>query len=104
MQPMTELGIDSFGAIELRSALEQAFAITLPATLAYDYPTTSTLAKYISEVLHTIPIQHEQHANTGKTAHDQDAILVQERLLTLVGSILGTRISVDQVPIPISSL
>ena len=98
MQPLVELGIDSFGAVELRNTLEQAFAISLPATLAYDYPTMSTLAKYISEVLHPIPIQ--QHAYMGKTAHDQDIILIQERLHDIVGSILGTSISIDQVPTP----
>ena len=98
MQPLMELGIDSFGALDLQNMLEQAFAITLPATLAYDYPTASALAKYISEVLHTIVIQ--QHTHMGKTANDQDVILIQERLRDIAGSILGTSISVDQVLTP----
>ena len=93
-----ELGIDSFGAIELRNTLEERFAVSLPATLAFDYPTTSTMVTFIFELLHTVPIQRRQQKHMGERAQDQTMIMTEERLLDIVRSILGTDISVDQVP------
>lgn len=97
MQPLMELGIDSFGAIELRNTLEERFAISLPATLAFDYPTTSTLATFIFELLHTVPIQQRQQQDMEERAQDQSNILIKERLRDVVSSILGANISVYQV-------
>jgi hypothetical protein len=37
------------GAIELRTALANAFFLDLPATLAFDYPTVAALSQYIFE-------------------------------------------------------
>lgn len=50
LQPESQLmeaGLDSLGAVELRSALGVAFDLELPATLAFDYPTTAALADFI---------------------------------------------------------
>ena len=49
-QPMTEAGLDSLGAVELLRSLEEDFAIQLPATLAFDYPTPTALADYIASL------------------------------------------------------
>ena len=46
-QPMTEAGLDSLGAVELHRSLEAEFAMQLPATLAFDYPTPSSLTQHI---------------------------------------------------------
>lgn len=43
----TDLGMDSFMAMELRRALETAFGCTLPATTAFEYPTVDALANYL---------------------------------------------------------
>ena len=38
-QPLMEAGLDSLAAVELRSAISGRFGISLPATIALDYPT-----------------------------------------------------------------
>ena len=38
-QPLMEAGLDSLAAVELRSAISGRFGISLPATVALDYPT-----------------------------------------------------------------
>ena len=48
MQPLMEAGLDSLGAVELRTSLEAAFSMELPATVTFDYPSITALAKYIA--------------------------------------------------------
>lgn len=42
-----QLGLDSLVAVELKNALEAAFRIPLPASLAFDYPSTRVLAAFL---------------------------------------------------------
>jgi len=44
----TQAGLDSLGAVEFRNAVSGAFAMDVPATAAFDYPTVAALAAYIS--------------------------------------------------------
>ena len=42
-----QAGLDSLGAVELRNGVAAKFGISLPSTVAFDYPTPKALALYI---------------------------------------------------------
>jgi acyl carrier protein len=46
-QPLSELGLDSLMAVEIRNALGLKLGMSLPATLLFDYPTIESLAEYL---------------------------------------------------------
>jgi acyl carrier protein len=46
-----DLGMDSLLSVEFRNRLQQSFAIRLPATLAFDYPTIEALAEHVDSLL-----------------------------------------------------
>jgi acyl carrier protein len=46
-----EMGMDSLMSVELKTRLERRFSRKLPSTLAFNYPTVSALARFLSEPL-----------------------------------------------------
>lgn len=50
-EPFMQAGLDSMGATELQKTIERQFDIILTPTIAYDYPTVASLAKYIQTMV-----------------------------------------------------
>lgn len=46
--PLMAAGLDSLAAVELKNAVSSKFGVSLPATLAFDYPTLEALSKFIA--------------------------------------------------------
>ena len=55
--PLSQSGLDSLGALELRASLEQRMGSSLPATLLYDYPTAQQLAAFLQGSIAAVPDQ-----------------------------------------------
>ena len=48
MKPLMEAGMDSLGAVELRTALGAKFGIELPATITFDHPSVAALSGFLT--------------------------------------------------------
>lgn len=49
-QPFLEAGLDSLGVVELRNKIQIRFEVKLPATITFDFPTPSSLARYLHQM------------------------------------------------------
>jgi acyl carrier protein len=83
-KPFRSLGLDSLMGLELRNRLESEFAVQLPATIVWNYPTVKALAPHLATLLN-IPLDVPQvfeAANAAATpVDDLEAILGEiERL------------------------
>jgi acyl transferase domain-containing protein/acyl carrier protein len=83
-QGFADLGLDSLGAIELRTHLEQALECRLPATLAFDYPTVEAL---VAHLLDRLPPRHPPAGEPG-AAGDLDSLSRDE-----LAALLATELS-----------
>ncbi|KUJ66293.1 hypothetical protein ACZ90_38470 [Streptomyces albus subsp. albus] len=50
-RPLSELGVDSAGATELRTLLNAATGLELPVTVVFDHPTVAALADHLDGVI-----------------------------------------------------
>jgi NADPH:quinone reductase-like Zn-dependent oxidoreductase/acyl carrier protein len=50
-QGLRDVGLDSLMAVELKNRLQDSTKQTLPATLAFDYPTVAALTKFLGQLL-----------------------------------------------------
>ncbi|GAB4814935.1 hypothetical protein N2152v2_001981 [Parachlorella kessleri] len=50
-QPLMAAGLDSLGAIELRTAIERNYSLDLPATVMFDHPTIAAIASLLHDRL-----------------------------------------------------
>ena len=49
--PLMSAGLDSLGAVELRTSLEGCLGVELPPTLVFDYPTVHALTRHLASIL-----------------------------------------------------
>jgi myxalamid-type polyketide synthase MxaB len=89
-QGLTEMGLDSLAALELRTCLEQAFACRLPASLAFDYPTVAALAGHALEGILSARLGGGTPA-TEQTPNNEAALedLSREEIASLLAGELG---------------
>ncbi|WP_263360096.1 SDR family NAD(P)-dependent oxidoreductase [Acidicapsa ligni] len=91
--PMSDLGMDSLLAIELRNSLATLFAARFSSSLLFDYPTLRALTRFIDqEIFSTAPPKlpdaaaqtaNEPHlAGVGSFDHDPLSILDEIELLS----------------------
>ena len=69
-RPMSEMGLDSLLAVEIRNVLGKAFELNLPATITFDRPSIEQLADYIFEQ------KFAQSGGQSQQAAQQPAALV----------------------------
>jgi len=84
-QRLHDLGVDSFGAVELRHRLQAVFgaAIVLPMTLFLDHPTVDAVAAFIAEQViaaEAEPIDNVIEDLAALTDEEAEALLLGELL------------------------
>lgn len=47
-EPLVAAGLDSLGATDLRKTIAERFGASMPATLAFDFPTVRALATFVA--------------------------------------------------------
>lgn len=55
-----QAGLDSLGAMELRNALAAKFGISVPATVAFDFPTQQALVAYVQKSIAPEDVSYRQ--------------------------------------------
>jgi NAD(P)-dependent dehydrogenase (short-subunit alcohol dehydrogenase family)/acyl carrier protein len=66
-KPLSEMGLDSLMAVELRNAFSASFGTTFPATLLFDYPTIEDIAQHLGERFAGAPAGEAQEASSVVT-------------------------------------
>lgn len=77
---LMDMGMDSLMAVELRNNLNLTLAVSLPATLVFDYPTLNLLHTYlVDELFEHVDVDHADIAHT-KTDEPPSAALPTDEL------------------------
>ncbi len=85
----TDLGMDSLMTLELKKRLEKSLQLTLPATIAFEYPSIETLSAYLAEELVPVaipvaaPIPAAQEQAMPTQTADQPVTAPEDRVAAL---------------------
>jgi len=91
-EPLMASGLDSLASVEFKNALEAKLALSLPATLIYDYPTLSSISKYVASLLPDSSVAPQlDSAAIPSVAVDQTQLVsvVAQASLDIIGSHVG---------------
>ena len=85
--------------MELRNAIAGKFGISVPATLAFDYPTLALLAEFVAAAVRPAaaapqPVLLEYQSSSLTAAVDEPAIEAQ--LAAVIAGVLGASVAPDQ--------
>ncbi len=75
-QPLSDLGLDSLMAVELRTALSLRVGLTLPATLAFDHPTVDALSHWLLDGVLAVTGLGAPVANQSPTVDTGESIAI----------------------------
>jgi NADPH:quinone reductase-like Zn-dependent oxidoreductase/acyl carrier protein len=74
-QGFLDMGMDSLTAVELKNRLNRELMVPLPATLAFDYPNTASLANYlVSKINEKFPLVDAKK----KDSRDADTLAIEQ--------------------------
>ena len=74
-QGFLDMGMDSLTAVELKNRLNRELMVPLPATLAFDYPNTTSLANYlVSKINEKFPLVEAKM----KDSRDADTLAIEQ--------------------------
>ncbi|MFF0772390.1 SDR family NAD(P)-dependent oxidoreductase [Nonomuraea wenchangensis] len=77
-RPFRELGLDSLAAVDLHDRLEASIGVSLPMTLAFDFPTPELVADYVRAAVLGLPVPEPAsgRADTAPEGDDDDPIVI----------------------------
>ncbi|QDZ20181.1 polyketide synthase [Chloropicon primus] len=85
--PLMAAGLDSLGAMELRSSLEQSLGIDLPGMLIFDYPSVHAIIEYAESFI-------EPRQSSGTSGMDADVL--QQKVKEAVHAVVGHDTNPDE--------
>ena len=86
-RPISELGMDSFMAVQLRNALEARVGKSLSATLAFDYPTVQAITGLLLEKVLVVTARAEERAPAAAKADLDEPIAIVGMSCRLPGGV-----------------
>jgi acyl transferase domain-containing protein len=89
----TDLGMDSLMTLELKKRLEKSLQLTLPATVAFEYPSIETLTVYLAEEL----LSAADSTPVGRPPDEPSETLSQPMTTTFVAAAALDALSAEEL-------